>query len=145
MIKEFKEFIMRGNVVDLAIGVVIGGAFAAIVASLVNDIILPPIGYALGGVNFSDLFIALDGQDYASLAVAQEAGAATINYGNFINAIIIFLIIAFVIFLVVKAINSMQREEEEAPAEPTMKECPFCRSEIALEASRCPQCTSQLA
>ncbi len=144
MIKEFKDFIMRGNVMDMAIGIVIGGAFAAIVASLVNDIILPPIGYALGGVNFSDLFIALDGQEYASLVAAQEAGAATINYGNFINAIIIFLIIAFVIYLIVKAINKMQGEKEEAPAEPTTKECPYCHSDIALAASRCPQCTSQL-
>lgn len=145
MVQEFKEFIMRGNVVDMAIGIVIGAAFAAIVTSLVDDIILPPIGYALGGVNFSDLFIALDGQDYASLAAAQEAGAATINYGSFINAIIIFLIISFVIFLIIKAINSMRHEEEQAPAEPTTKECPYCCSEIALEASRCPQCTSQLA
>ncbi len=144
MIKEFKDFIMRGSVIDLAIGVVIGAAFAAVVNSLVNDIIMPPIGFLLGGVNFNDLFISLDGQEYASLTVAQEAGAATINYGLFINAIITFLIVSFIIFLIIKSVNSMQRQEEEAPAATTTKECPFCLSEIALEASRCPNCTSQL-
>jgi len=144
MIKEFKEFIMRGNVLDLAVGIVIGAAFAAIINSLVNDIIMPPIGFLLGGVNFADLFISLDGQEYQSLVAAQDAGAATINYGLFINAIITFLIVAFIIFLIIKGVNRMQREEEEVPAEPTTKECPFCLSEIALEASRCPQCTSQL-
>jgi large conductance mechanosensitive channel len=144
MINEFKEFIMRGNVLDLAIGIVIGAAFAAVVNSLVNDIIMPPIGYLLGGVNFADLFISLDGQDYASLVAAQDAGAATINIGLFINAIIVFLVVSFVIFLIIKAVNRLQREEEEAPAEPTTKECPYCQSEIALTATRCPYCTSQL-
>jgi large conductance mechanosensitive channel len=144
MINEFKEFIMRGNVLDLAIGIVIGAAFAAVVNSLVNDIIMPPIGYLLGGVNFADLFISLDGQDYASLVAAQDAGAATINIGLFINAIIVFLVVSFVIFLIIKAVNRLQREEEEAPAEPTTKECPYCQSEIALAATRCPYCTSQL-
>ena len=144
MINEFKEFIMRGNVLDLAIGIVIGAAFAAVVNSLVNDIIMPPIGYILGGVNFADLFISLDGQDYASLAAAQDAGAATINIGLFINAIIVFLVVSFVIFLIIKAVNRLQRGEEEAPAEPTTKECPYCQSEIALAATRCPYCTSQL-
>jgi large conductance mechanosensitive channel len=144
MIKEFKEFIMRGSVLDLAIGIVIGAAFAAVVNSLVNDIIMPPIGYLLGGVNFNDLFISLDGQDYESLVAAQDAGAATINYGLFINAIIVFLVVAFVIFLIIKAINRVEREEEEAPADPNTKECPFCLSEIALHATRCSHCTSQL-
>lgn len=144
MIKEFREFIMRGNVLDLAIGIVIGAAFAAVINSLVNDIIMPPIGFLLGGVNFADLFISLDGQDYQSLVAAQDAGVATINYGLFINAIITFLIVAFIIFLIIRSVNRLQSEEEEAPAEPATKECPFCFSEIALEASRCPHCTSQL-
>lgn len=145
MIQEFREFIQRGSVLDLAIGIVIGAAFAAVINSLVNDIIMPPIGYLLGGVNFSDLFISLDGQEYESLTAAQDAGAATINYGLFINAIIVFLVVSFVIFLIVRQINRMRREDEaEAPAEPDTKECPYCRSEIAIEASRCPQCTSQL-
>jgi large conductance mechanosensitive channel len=145
MLQEFREFIERGSVLDLAIGIVIGAAFAAVINSLVNDIIMPPIGYLLGGVNFSDLFISMDGQEYESLTAAQDAGAATINYGLFINAIIVFLVVAFVIFLIVRQINRMQREEEaEAPAEPDMKECPYCRSEIAIAASRCPLCTSQL-
>lgn len=144
MIKEFKEFIMRGSVLDLAIGIIIGAAFAAVVNSLVNDIIMPPIGYLLGGVNFADLFISLDGENYSSLIAAQDAGAATINYGLFINAIIVFLVVAFVIFLIIKAVNRLQGEEEEAPADPTTKECPYCLSEVALEASRCSYCTSQL-
>jgi len=144
MIKEFQEFIMRGSVLDLAIGLVIGAAFAAIVASLVNDIIMPPIGYMLGGVNFNDLFISLDGQEYASLTAAQDAGAATINYGLFINAVIIFLVVAFIVFLIVRAINKLEREGEEAPAESTTKVCAYCFSEISLEATRCPNCTSQL-
>lgn len=144
MIKEFKEFIMRGSVLDLAIGIVIGAAFAAVVNSLVNDIIMPPIGYLLGGVNFNDLFISLDGQDYASLTAAQDAGAATINYGIFINTLIVFVVVAFILFLIIKAANNMKREEEVAPAEPTTKVCPYCFSEISLEATRCPNCTSQL-
>jgi large conductance mechanosensitive channel len=145
MIQEFREFIQRGSVLDLAIGIVIGAAFAAVINSLVNDIIMPPIGYLLGGVNFSDFFISLDGQEYESLTAAQDAGAATINYGLFINAVIVFLVVAFVIFLIVRQVNRMQREEEAAePAEPDTKECPYCRSEIAIAATRCPQCTSQL-
>jgi large conductance mechanosensitive channel len=145
MIQEFREFIQRGSVLDLAIGIVIGAAFAAVVNSLVNDIVMPPIGYLLGGVNFADLFISLDGQEYESLTAAQDAGAATINYGLFINAVIVFLVVAFVIFLIVRMVNRMQREEEaEEPAEPDTKECPYCRSEIAIAATRCPQCTSQL-
>ena len=144
MVKEFREFIMRGNVVDLAVGLVVGAAFGAIVTSLVNDILMPPIGMLLGGVNFSELFISLDGKDYASLALAQEAGAPTINYGLFIMAIIYFLIVALAIFFVVKAINRMQRDEEQAPAEPTTRDCPYCTMEISLSASKCPYCTSEL-
>jgi large conductance mechanosensitive channel len=144
MLAEFKTFIQRGNVIDLAVGVIIGGAFGAIVTSFVNDILMPPIGLILGNVNFADLFVALDGGTYATLAAAQEAGAPTLNYGAFFNTIIDFLIVAFVIFLVIRQINRMQAEEEEAPAEPTTKDCPYCLSEIAIAASRCPQCTSQL-
>ncbi|MGB1287638.1 MAG: large conductance mechanosensitive channel protein MscL [Aggregatilineales bacterium] len=118
MFKEFKEFIMRGNVVDLAVGIIIGAAFTTIVNSLVNDIIMPPIGYVMGGVDFSDLFIALDGLEYESLVAAQEAGAATINIGVFINAVINFLIVAVAVFLLVRAVNNLMKKEEEAPAEP---------------------------
>jgi len=120
MIKEFRAFIMRGNVIDLAVGVIIGVAFGAVVSSLVNDVIMPPIGYVLGGVNFSDLFIALNGQSYPSLQAAQDAGAATINYGLFINAVINFLIVALVVFLLVRAVNGMMNrfKKEEAAAPP---------------------------
>lgn len=118
MFKEFKEFIMRGNVLDLAVAVIIGAAFGAIVTSLVNDIIMPPIGVLLGGVDFSNLFINLSGETYESLAAAQEAGAATINYGVFLNTIINFLIVAFAIFMIVRTANRMQKQEEEAPAAP---------------------------
>lgn len=145
MFKEFKEFIMRGNVLDLAVGVIIGGAFGKITSSLVSDVIMPPIGLLLGKVNFSDLFINLSGGEYSSLAAAQEAGAVTINYGIFLNTIIDFLLIALAVFLVVKAFNQMRRKEEEAPAPaPTTKTCPYCFSEINLQATRCPNCTSQL-
>lgn len=148
MLKEFKEFALRGSVVDLAIGVIIGGAFGTIVSSLVNDIIMPPIGMLLGGVDFADLFLLLKEGDtpapYATLADAQSVGAVTINYGLFINAVIGFLIIAWVVFLVVKAINRMQREEEQPEEAPTTKDCPYCLSSIPLGASRCPQCTSEL-
>ena len=115
MLKEFRDFIQRGNVIDLAVAVIIGGAFGLVVTSLVNDVIMPPIGLILGGVNFSELFINLSGGDYATLAAAQEAGAATINYGLFINSIINFLIIAFVIFLIIRQMAKLQKEEEEAP------------------------------
>ncbi len=145
MLKEFREFIARGNVVDLAVGVIIGGAFGAIVTSLVNDIIMPPIGLLLHGVNFKDLFISLTGQAYPSLQAAQAAGAPTINYGNFINNIIDFLIVAAVIFLLVKGINSLKRPAPAAaPAAPTTKECDFCHTMIPLKAVRCPNCTSEL-
>ena len=141
MWKEFKEFIMRGNVVDLAVGIIIGAAFGKIITSFVNDIIMPPIGLLLGRVNFADLFINLSGQPYATLAAAKEAGAATINYGLFIITIIDFVIVAFVIFLVVRVVNRLRRKPEAAP---TTKECPHCFTAIPIKASRCPHCTSQL-
>ncbi|MBN2550361.1 MAG: large conductance mechanosensitive channel protein MscL [Anaerolineales bacterium] len=144
MLKEFKEFIMRGSVMDLAVGIVIGAAFTSIVGSFVNDILMPPIGLLLGKVNFSDLFINLSGQEFASVAAAKEAGAATLNYGLFINNVINFLIVAFAIFLVVKAVNRMKRQPEPAPAEPTTKDCPYCFTSIPIKATRCPHCTSQL-
>ena len=142
MIKEFKEFIARGNVIDLAVAVIIGAAFGAVVTSLVNDIIMPPIGMALGGVDFSSLFISLDGKAYPSIAVAKAAGAATINYGLFIQTVINFLIIAFVIFLIIKAINATKKPAPVAAL--TTKDCPFCKTSIPLAATRCPNCTSQL-
>lgn len=145
---EFKKFIMRGNVIDLAVGVIVGGAFQAIVKSLVDDVVMPVISLLTKGLDFSKLFVALDGNEYATLEAAQEAGAAVITYGNFISAVINFLIMAFVVFCLIKAINTVadksKKKEEEAPAEPTTKECPFCKSEIAIEATRCPHCTSQL-
>jgi large conductance mechanosensitive channel len=142
MLKEFKEFAMRGNVIDLAIGVIIGGAFGKIVSSFVADVIMPLIGLLLGGVDFTNLFVNLGAEKYATLAAAQEAGAPTLNYGIFINAIVDFLIVAFVIFLVVKGINKMQKPAPAAA--PTTKKCPYCFTEIAIEAKRCPNCTSQL-
>ena len=144
MLKEFKEFIMRGNVLDMAIGIVIGGAFGKIVTSLVNDILMPPIGVLLGNVDFASLFINLSGKPYASLADAKAAGAATINYGLFVNTVIDFVIVAFVIFLLIRAVNRMRREKETAPAAPTTKECPYCLSSIPIKATRCANCTSQL-
>ncbi|HWR66802.1 MAG TPA: large conductance mechanosensitive channel protein MscL [Bellilinea sp.] len=141
MLKEFKTFIMRGNVMDLAIAVIIGAAFGAIINSLVKDIIMPPIGLALGKVDFANLYVALDGNTYESLAKAQEIGAPTLNYGLFINTIINFLIVGFVIFLIVKAINKMQKPVVAAV---TTKECVFCATEIPLTAKRCPHCTSEL-
>lgn len=153
MWKEFKEFIMRGNVMDMAVGIIIGTAFGAIVRSLVSDVVMPPIGLLLGRVDFSDLFILLKrGAElpgpYATLADAQAAGAVTINYGVFLNTIISFIIVAFAVFLLIRAVNRLRREEEEkeeAPAEPTTKDCPYCISTIPIQASRCPQCTSELA
>jgi large conductance mechanosensitive channel len=144
MLKEFKDFALKGNVVDLAIAVIIGGAFGKIITSLVNDIIMPPFGMLLGGVNFSDLFISLNGQSYPSVAAATAAGAPTINYGVFLNNIISFLIIAWVLFLVVKAMNMMKKAPAPVPAEPTTKTCPQCATEIPIKAVRCPHCTSNL-
>jgi large conductance mechanosensitive channel len=144
MLKEFKDFIMRGNVLDLAIGVIIGGAFGKIISSLVTDVLMPPIGMLLGKVDFSNLFINLSGGSYASLADAQSAGAATLNYGLFINNIINFLIIALVIFLIIKQVNRFTKPAEKPAPAPTTKECPFCYSSIPIKASRCPNCTSQL-
>ena len=141
MFKEFRTFIMRGNVMDLAIAVIIGTAFGAIINSLVKDIIMPPIGLALGNVDFANLFVSLDGNTYESLAKAQELGAPTLNYGLFINTIINFLIVGFVIFLIVKAINKMQKP---VPVAVTTKVCVFCATEIPLAAKRCPHCTSEL-
>jgi large conductance mechanosensitive channel len=144
MFREFREFAMRGNVVDLAVGIVIGAAFSKIVSSLVNDIIMPPIGLLLGRVDFSNLFINLSGQSFASLTEAKAAGAPTINYGVFLNTVIDFLIVAFAIFLLVRFVNRLSRQLEAAPAAPTRRECPYCLSSIALRATRCPQCTSIL-
>jgi len=144
MIKEFKEFAMRGNLLDMAIGIIIGVAFGKIVTSFVSDIVMPPIGKLMGGMDFASLYINLSGQTFTSLEEAQAAGAPTVNYGLFFNTILDFLIVAIVIFFVVRAVNRLKREEEEPPAEPTTKECPFCLSEIAIKASRCPSCTSQL-
>ncbi len=142
--EEFKQFVMRGNVIDMAVGVIIGGAFGKIVASVVSDIIMPPIGLLLGKVDFSSLYINLSGKAYASLAEAQAAGAPTLNYGLFINNVINFLIVAFVIFIMIKQINRLQKPAKPAaPAAPTTKECPFCCSTIAIKAVRCPNCTSQ--
>ncbi|CDC08947.1 large-conductance mechanosensitive channel [Clostridium sp. CAG:413] len=145
-IAEFKKFIMRGNVIDLAVGVIIGGAFQSIVKSLVDDIFMPIISLATKGIDFSNWFIALDGNKYGTLAQAQEAGAAVISYGNFISAVINFIIMAFIIFLFVKAINTLAEKTKKAeePAAPTTKKCPYCMSKIDIEATKCPHCTSSL-
>jgi large conductance mechanosensitive channel len=149
MWKEFKAFIMRGNVVDMAIGVIIGGAFGAIAKSLVADILMPPIGLLLGGVDFANLFALLKGGDpagpYASLVDAQAAGAVSINYGLFLNTVISFVIVAFVMFLLIKGMNNLKRKEEAPPPAPTTKKCPYCLSEVAIEATRCAFCTSELS
>jgi large conductance mechanosensitive channel len=148
MLKEFREFALRGSVVDLAVGVIIGAAFNSIVNSIVTDIIMPPIGLLVGKVDFTNLFALLkEGEvppPYATLADAQAAGAVTINYGLFVNALISFIIVAFVLFLIIRSINQLKRREEALPTEPTTKGCPYCKSEIPIAATRCPQCTSQL-
>ena len=148
MLKEFREFALRGSVVDLAVGVIIGAAFNSIVKSIVDDIIMPPIGLLVGNVDFTNLFAILKGGEvpppYATLADAQAAGAVTINYGLFVNTLISFIIVAFVLFLIIRSINQLKRKEEAPPAKPTTKVCPYCKSEIALAATRCPQCTSEL-
>lgn len=144
---EFKKFITRGNVIDLAVGVIVGGAFQKIVNSLVDDIVMPIISLATKGLDFANWFIALDGEKYATLEAAKEAGAATLNFGNFISAILNFLIMAFIIFLLVKGINSVveKTKKPEAPEAPKTKKCPYCKTEIDIEASRCPHCTSEIA
>ncbi|HET9298942.1 MAG TPA: large conductance mechanosensitive channel protein MscL [Candidatus Polarisedimenticolaceae bacterium] len=144
MLKEFKEFAMRGNVIDLAVGVIIGAAFGTIVKSLVDDVLMPPIGLLVGGLDFSNLFVSLSGQHYPSLAAAKAAGAATINYGVFLNNLLNFLIVAFAVFLLVRQINRLKRETPVPPPAPTEKPCPYCISTIPLAATRCPQCTSEL-
>ncbi|MGE5247369.1 MAG: large conductance mechanosensitive channel protein MscL [Verrucomicrobiota bacterium] len=145
MLKEFKQFAMKGNMVDMAVGIIIGAAFGKIVSSLVSDVLMPPIGKLLGGVDFSSLFLNLSGGSYPSVAAAKAAGAATVNYGIFLNAVVDFLIVAFVLFLVVKGMNAMKRAESEAaPPPPATKECPYCLSAIPVKATRCPACTSAL-
>jgi len=146
MWKEFREFAIKGSVVDLAVGIIIGAAFNGLVNSFVNDIIMPIPGAILGKLDFSNLLISLNGQAYPSLAAAKAAGAPTINYGLFINNVINFLIVAFVVFLLVRTINQLRRKEEGAPKEgPTTKDCPFCHTQIPLNATRCPNCTSDLS
>jgi large conductance mechanosensitive channel len=142
MLREFREFALRGNMLDLAIGIVLGTAFGAIVSSLVADVIMPPVGLLLGRVDFANLFVTLSGQSYPSLAAAKAAGAPTLNYGVFLNTIINFLIVAFALFLLIRQVNRLRRPR--AAATPTTKECPYCLSTIALKATRCPNCTSDL-
>jgi large conductance mechanosensitive channel len=149
MFKEFKEFAMRGNVIDMAVGIVIGAAFGTIVKSLVSDIIMPPIGLLLGKVDFSNLFAVLKQGEtvagpYASLVDAQAAGAVTINYGVFIDTVISFIVIAFAIFMVIRSMNKFKKKEEAPPAEPTTQDCPYCLTSIPIKATRCPNCTSKL-
>ena len=144
MLKEFKAFVMRGNVLDLAVGLVIGAAFGKIVTSFVSDVLMPPIGLALGRIDFSNLFINLSGQAYPTVAAAKAAGAPTLNYGLFLSSVVDFLIVAFAVFLVVRQVNRLTRKPEPAAA-PTTRECPFCASSISLKARRCPHCTSEVS
>ena len=149
MLKEFKEFAMKGNVVDMAVGIIIGGAFGTIVNTLVSQVLMPPLGLLIGGVDFSNLYIVLkDGikaaGPYEGLVDAKAAGAVTLNYGLFLNSIFSFLIMSFAVFLMVKAINTLRREEKKLSSAPTTKECPFCLSAVPLKASRCPSCTSEI-
>lgn len=141
MLREFRDFAMRGNVLDMAVGIIMGAAFGRIVTSLVNDVIMPPVGLLLGRVNFASLFLNLSGRSYATLADAQAAGAPTLSYGLFLNAVLDFLVVAFVVFLLVRQVNRLRRKPEVAP---TARECPYCLTTIALKATRCPNCTSQL-
>lgn len=147
MFKQFKEFVIRGNVIDLAVGIIIGAAFTGVVNSLVNDVIMPPIGLLLGKVDFTNLFFTLSGTHFNTLAEAKTGGAVTINYGLFINTIISFLIVAFSVFLLVRQINILKKKFEKEPAQvsPTTKVCSYCKSLINIEATRCPQCTSDLS
>ena len=148
MFKEFKEFAMRGNVVDMAVGIIIGGAFGLIAKVLVSDVLMPPLGLMMGGVDFENFFIVLkegtQAGPYLTLEAAKAAGAVTINYGVFINTVISFLVVAFAVFLLIRTINRMKREEEKPEEAPTTKDCGFCFSAIPVQATRCPQCTSQL-
>ena len=149
MLKEFKEFVMRGNVVDMAVGIIIGAAFGTIINSLVSDVIMPPIGLLFGNIDFSNLFIVLrqgakEAGPYGSLAAAKAAGAVSINYGFFINTVISFVIVAFAVFLLIRGVNKMKRQAETPPAVPTTKECPYCLSTIPIKATRCGHCTSEL-
>jgi len=144
MLKEFKEFAMRGNVLDMAVGIIMGAAFGGIVTSLVNDVLMPPIGLLLGRVDFSNLFINLTSRHFDSVAAAKAAGAATLNYGAFLNTVINFLIVAFAVFLLVRQVNRLRGAAAPVPAAPTTKECPYCCSSIPLKATRCSQCTSEL-
>jgi large conductance mechanosensitive channel len=146
MLKEFKEFAVKGNMIDMAVGIIIGTAFGKIITSLVNDVVMPPIGLLLGKVDFTNLFVTLSGSAYPSLADAKKAGAPTLNYGVFFNTVLDFLIVSFVIFLVVRQLNAMKKKLEKPapPAEPTQKDCPFCVSKIPIKAVRCPHCTSEL-
>ena len=144
MLKEFKEFAMRGNVLDMAVGIIIGGAFGKIVTSFVSDILMPPLGLLLGKMDFSNLFINLSGGAYTKLAEAKSAGAPTLNYGIFFNTLIDFLIVAFAIFLLIRQVNRLKREPAPAPAAPSTRDCPYCCSPVSLQATRCPACTSEI-
>ena len=144
MLKEFKDFAMRGNVIDMAVGVIIGGAFGKIVTSFTNDVLMPPIGLLLGKVDFTNLFLNLSPTPYPSLAEAKKAGAATINYGVFVNSMIDFMIVAFVLFLMIRQINNLLAPNPAPAGEPTTKGCPYCLSVIPVKATRCAQCTSEL-
>ena len=144
MLKEFKEFAMRGNVVDMAVGIIVGAAFGGIAKSLVTDVVMPPVGLLLGGVDFSNLFVDLSGGEYASLAEAQAAGAATVNLGVFVNTVLNFLIVAFCVFLLVKAINALKRAEAAPPPAPTSRSCPHCLMEVPIQARKCGHCTSEI-
>lgn len=144
MLKEFKEFAMRGNVVDMAVGIIIGAAFGKIVASLVADLIMPPIGLLLGGVDFKSLFVVLGPGEFATIEAAKEAGAATLNYGVFLATVLDFLIVAFAIFMAIRAMNKLKRQPAPVVAEPTEKDCPFCLSKVPIKATRCGHCTSEL-
>ena len=148
IVREFREFAIKGNVVDMAVGIIIGGAFGTIVKSLVDDVMMPPVGLLLGGVDFKDLFVVLragdPGPPYVTIADAQATGAVTLNYGQFLNNVLAFVIVVFCVFILVKAINRLRREEQVAPESLTDKACAFCATTIPIQATRCPNCTSQL-
>ncbi|MCK5012623.1 MAG: large conductance mechanosensitive channel protein MscL [Candidatus Omnitrophica bacterium] len=145
MLKEFKEFAVRGNVIDMAVGIIIGAAFGKIVNSLVQDVVMPPVGVLIGGIDFSDHFIRLSGKSYATLTEARAAGAATLNYGIFLNTILSFLIVALCVFFLVKQVNRLKRKEDVTSVAPTQKSCPYCFTSISIKATRCPFCTSELS